>query len=133
MVRVFGLAGERVFLEMVDRDRGALVGVGVLRRPGQPVDVGACFASFGERQREIAEHVIEGSVLQHHDDDVLDLIEPRCGRIVRSGDCVSRCRWDRRGDDVDDFPPPRGQQMRDLPQGCSLEVFLVAHAASFKD
>jgi hypothetical protein len=63
--------------------------VAVLELGLQPVDVGAT----GER--EVAEHVVEGAVLEHQDDDVLDLVQVARGfghRLLLAGRLVGGTR-----------------------------------------
>ena len=65
---------ERRLLEPEDRIRAAFV---LVRHPlAKPVDVEAVVF-----QPEVSEHVVEGAVLEHQHDDVLDLVERADGLV----------------------------------------------------
>jgi hypothetical protein len=82
VIRVLGLAAELSPLEMMNRVRRAIGRVDVALSPAQAVEVRA--SSLAERlgQREVAEHVVERAVLEHHDDDVLDAVKAPRGLVV---------------------------------------------------
>jgi hypothetical protein len=65
---VIGIIGNRRAVEVVDGIAAPVLLVGEL--PAQTVDIAA-----GALEREIAEHVIKRAVLEHQDDDVLDLLQ----------------------------------------------------------
>ena len=90
---------------------------------------------FRDRQGQVAEHVIEGAVLEHHDDDVLDLREPRRGGIGGRGDRVGRRVRDVSSGDVDDPSRPLlWEQVRQAAQRGPLTLFdYVTHLGSYRD
>ena len=81
--RVIGIIGNRRAVEMVDGIAAPVVLVGEL--PAQTIDIAA-----GALKREIAEHVIKRAILEHQDDDVLDLLQ--VGHPPPSGTTLSACR-----------------------------------------
>jgi hypothetical protein len=65
---VIGVVGDRRGLEVADRVPASAVVVGELCP--QPVDVVAA-----PLERQIPEHVVKRAVLEHQDDDVVDLLQ----------------------------------------------------------
>jgi hypothetical protein len=131
VVGVFRLAPEGRLGEVMDRITRAVAGVGVGRGPSETVDVRAPFAPFRRGQGQVAEHVVERAVLEHHDHDVLDLLESRRSGIGRGGDRVRWGRRDGRGDHVDHLLPLRRQKMRHASKRLALGVFQeIAHCWS---
>ena len=89
----------------------------------QAIHIGASFAAFGNRQREVAEQVIEGPILEHDDDDVLDLLESRGGRIGWRRDSLAGGRRRLGGRDIDELCPLAAEHSGGLAQERELGVF----------
>ena len=68
----WGGSGEKkVLVSGKDREGRAVEGVGLAAL--EAVDVGASRAALGDRQAQVADHVVEGPVLHHQHHDVVDV------------------------------------------------------------
>ena len=81
---MIGIVGNRRAVEMMDGIAAPIMLVGEL--PAQTIDIAAAAL-----KRQVPEHVIERAVLEHQDDDVVDLLQVGHANLLsRHTACAAR-------------------------------------------